>query len=279
MVDTAKPAPGDALPLLVDRGALQVMLGTPGLVVVDVGRAETYAQAHVPGAVHLDYGQIVATQPPAMGLLPSAEQLGTVLSRLGLQQTDHVVAYDDEGGGRAARFLWTLDVVGHSRSSLLDGGIQAWLEEGGPVTRTPASRIATSYPTTLHGEPVADKRYVLEHLGDATIAIVDTRTHAEYAGATKRAERIGHIPGAINFDWVNAMTDPPRNLRLRSKSELSATLVELGITPDKEVIAYCQTHHRSAHTYWVLKYLGYPRIRGYPGSWSEWGNDAGTPIE
>jgi len=116
------------------------------------------------------------------------------------------------------------------------------------------------------------------HLHDPNVVFVDTRTLAEYRGETRRAERAGHIPGAVNFDWVNAI-DQTRSLRLKPAQELKQVLSQMGVTPDKEVIAYCQTHHRSAHTYIVLKSLGYPRVRGYPGSWSEWGNSPETPIE
>ena len=94
----------------------------------------------------------------------------------------------------------------------------------------------------------------------------------------RRAERAGHVPGAVNFDWVNAI-DQTRSLRLKPAQELKQVLSQLGVTPDKEAIVYCQTHHRSAHTYIVLKSLGYPRVRGYPSSWSEWGNSTETSIE
>jgi thiosulfate/3-mercaptopyruvate sulfurtransferase len=218
---------------VIDAPALRAMLGRSNLAVVDLGRADTYAQAHVPGAVHLDYRQIVAARLPAMGLLPSTEQLAAVLSGLGVAPTNHIVAYDDEGGGRAARFLWTLDVLGHPRCSLLNGGIQAWVEENGPVSQTPGRRPASNYRVTLRSEPVADQRYLLDHLRDATVAIVDTRTAAEYTGASKRAERAGHIPGAINFGWVKAMAEPPRNLRLRPADQLVKVLAGLGVTPDK----------------------------------------------
>jgi thiosulfate/3-mercaptopyruvate sulfurtransferase len=266
------------LPLIVEPAELVRNLDVENLLIVDLCRPETYAQTHVPGAVHIDYAQLVAARPPAMGMLPSEAQLCEIFSSIGLTPDRHVVAYDDEGGGRASRLLWTLDVIGHTRYSLLNGGLHAWLSDRHPVSsetvRQPRSQYTVKFPET----GVADKNYIVSHLHDPNVVFVDTRTPAEYRGETRRAERAGHIPGAVNFDWVNAI-DQTRSLRLKPAQELKQVLSQLGVTPDKEVIAYCQTHHRSAHTYIVLKSLGYPRVRGYPGSWSEWGNSPETPIE
>lgn len=266
------------LPLVVEPAELAANLATENLLIVDLCRPETYAQAHVPGAVHLDYRQIVAARPPAIGTLPDEAQLSETFSAVGLTPESHVVAYDDEGGGRAARLLWTLDVIGHRHYSLLNGGLHAWLNDRQPVSAEPTQRPLSRYAVKFHGTAVADKNYITSHLRDPNLVIVDTRTPAEYRGETRRAERAGHIPGAVNFDWVNAI-DQTRSLRLKPAEELKRALLELGVTLEKEAIVYCQTHHRSAHTYIVLKSLGYPRVRGYPGSWSEWGNSPETPIE
>jgi thiosulfate/3-mercaptopyruvate sulfurtransferase len=266
------------LPLVVEPADLETHLGAQNLLVVDLCRPEIYAQSHVPGAVHLDYAQIVAARPPAMGVLPGEAQLSEVFSSIGLTPDTHVVAYDDEGGGRASRLLWTLDALGHPHYSLLNGGLQAWLNERHPIDTRPVERARRQYSAKIRDTVVADKNYIVNRLGNQDTVIVDTRTPAEYRGEARRAERAGHIPGAVNFDWVNAI-DQARHLRLKPAEELKRTLSGLGVTPDKEVIAYCQTHHRSAHTYIVLKSLDYPRVRGYPGSWSEWGNSPETPIE
>jgi thiosulfate/3-mercaptopyruvate sulfurtransferase len=195
-----------------------------------------------------------------------------------LSEDRHVVVYDDEGGGWAGRLIWTLDVLGHRRYSYLNGGLHAWINEGHPVATAP--HTATPRPFTAHIEagPIATLDEVLASLNDPQTAIWDARSPGEYTGARPAAARSGHIPGAINLDWVELM-DRHRNLRLIDLGILQQRLDALGLSRDKQIITHCQTHHRSGLTYLAMKILGYPRIKGYDGSWSEWGNRADTPIE
>jgi len=267
------------LPLLVEPAELESKLGASNLLRVDLNRADIYAHAHLPGARRLDYADIVAAKPPAMGLVPDTKRLSEILSRIGLTPSVHVVAYDAESGSRAARFLWTLDAIGHPHYSLLNGGLVAWQQEGRVATNEPAAAPKPSqYTATLRDNVIADKDWILKHLKDPNVVILDARSAAEYDGSLLRAARGGHIPGAVNFDYMQAI-DAARQTRLRPAEELRRELISVGVTPEKEVVVYCQTHHRSAHTWFVLKSLGYPKLRGYPGSWSEWGNSPDTPIE
>ena len=108
--------------------------------------------------------------------------------------------------------------------------------------------------------------------------LLDARSTDEYLGSKRFAERGGHIPGAVNLDWMQTM-DRNRGLRFKPAEELRTMLTSLGVTPDREVVCYCQSHHRSAHSCMMLKSLGFARVRGYPGAWSDWGNSPDTPIE
>lgn len=268
-----------ALPLIVDSQTLEAALGHDGLVVVDLGSAARYRDGHLPGAVHLDYAALVVNDGPVQGLVPSPRRLGAALAAAGISPETHVVAYDDEGGPKACRLLWTLDLLGHCGMSLLNGGLPAWLSEGRPLDdrRTDGPALA-DYPAVPDETRCADRAYILPRLHHPDTVLLDARSAAEYSGHDLRAARGGHIPGAINVEW-REVVDRRRESRLRPAAELQDMYRQAGITPDKEIVAYCHSHRRSAHSYIVLKALGYTRLRGYPGSWSDWGNAADTPIE
>ncbi len=268
------------LPRLVEPAALHACLTDPELLVVDLCDPTRYAAGHIPGAVQCAYADLVRAEPPAMGLLPTEEWLSRLLSGLGLTPKKTVVAYDNEGNGRACRLLWTLAVLGHEPAALLNGGLHAWALAGGPMEKT-STRGPVHSPfqaRILNPAAIADRDLILMRLGQPDLALLDVRSPAEYAGTDVRAARGGHIPGAVNLNWTDAM-DVQRQSRFQPDPVLRRLLESRGVTPDKEVIVYCQTHHRSAHTYWVLRHLGYPRVRGYPGAWSEWGNDPELPVE
>lgn len=264
---------------IMEPAELQPLLDDSTVLVVDMSSPDSYASAHIPNAVNLAYGSIVQPQPPAGGMLPDMDHLSEVLSSIGLQQNQAVVAYDAEQGGRAARLLWTLDALGHNDLALLNGGLRAWYAAGLPISQiTPDIQTSQYQAKLVRPEVIADKAYIQDNLQNKEIILLDSRSPAEYAGTDVRAARGGHIPGAVNLNWVECMNTDD-NLRLKNQDELRTLMEVRQIQPQHEVITYCQTHHRSAYTYWVLKALGYEKIRGYAGSWSEWGNDPDTPID
>lgn len=270
----------DQFALIVEPEQLEQQLDNEEVILIDLSKADIHKQGHIRGARHLEYGLIIAGEKPTFGLLPGKSQLASVFSQLGLTREHHVIAYDDEGGGKAARLLWTLEAVGHSSLSLLNGGLHAWVHEGRELTPEPGHYPKSDYPVTgINFEAVAvDARYILEHLDDPQVILLDARTPSEFSGAKKLANQAGHIPGAVNMEWTEVM-DKNRGLKLRPFAELLDKLKGLGLERNKRVVVYCQTHHRSAHTYVILKALGFEDVKGYPGAWSDWGNRADLPVE
>ncbi len=266
------------LPLIIEAEQLMPQLDNRNLLLVDLSSPETYVQYHIPGAVYLEYAWIVRIEHPRLGLLPDPAQLTNVLSALGLRPDTHVVTYDDEGGGRACRFLWTLEAAGHKNFSLLNGGLKAWANEGHEISSKIIYPTPCDYTVNMDFTGVATRQYILDNLSNEQVVIFDTRSPAEFSGKKVYAQRGGHIPGAVNMEWTEAM-DKNRDLRLKPENELRQLLESRGVTPDRQIIVHCHSHHRSAHTYIMLKTLGYPDIKGYPGSWSDWGNEPNTPIE
>ena len=268
----------DDIPYVIEARDLAARLPDDNLLIVDVGAAETYHRGHLPGAVHLDYNRLLAGVPPAPGLPPPADELQRTLQSIGLRAQQRVIAYDDQANGRASRLLWTLEALGYTRASLLNGGLPAWVDAGCETETTPHQPAPGDFTAQPNASVLADKDDVLAALGDARVRLLDARSPEEYNGLKSPSLRKGHIPGAVNFNWLDAI-DMENSLRFKPDEALNAMLAQRGIARDKEVIVYCQTHHRSAHSFVMLRHLGFAQIRGYAGSWSEWGNDPGLPIE
>ena len=267
------------LPLILEPETLAQSLDQDdNLLIVDLSDPQHYAQGHIPGAVHAHPRETRGAASPVPGLLPEPAELEALLGRIGLTPQHHVIAYDDEGGGWAGRFLWLLDCAGYSDFSLLNGGRIAWVAEGYPTTTETPDPRPTEPHITPRSEPTAGMQDVLSAIDAGDITIWDARSPEEYRGERQTAARNGHIPGAVNLEWTELM-DPGRNYRLLPEDRLRAKLHEHGIAPNAGIITHCQSHHRSGLTYVVAKALGYPEVRAYAGSWAEWGNRSETPIE
>lgn len=266
----------NALPLLLQPETFAEQPAHDDVLLVIVAQAQVFNAGHIPGSVLVEPAELVSGDKPAVGSLPSEEKLSALFSRIGLNSNSHVVVYDDEGGGWAGRFIWTLDVIGHPRYSYLDGGLVAWKRLGLPLTAEPDLAQRSEFRAQIDRSCAADKADVLASIDDEQTLIWDARAPEEFAGKKVTALRNGHVPGAVNINWVDLM-DHDNDLRLLPVPQLTDKLAAKGLTKASHIITHCQTHHRSGLTYLVGKLLDLP-IRAYDGSWSEWGNDPTTPV-
>ncbi len=292
---------GPVLPgLVVDPGWLEEHLGVEALRIVDLRDREAYTEGHVPGAVRLDLEALGENFEGRDNVLLPPPDFERLMTELGISHRDSVVAYDDHWGLPAARLIWALhyygggSVVGASATgasaAVLNGGWDRWQEEGRPTTdgsesesesapgplSMPGSRSGSlaSGPERVvrfeaHPNPdvAADYERVASGAARGDIVLLDTRSTVEFDQ--------GHLPGAVSWDWFNAVPVDSWNCS-RDPEKLRAELAALGVRPTDEIVAYCRSGMRVAHTWVVLRNAGFPRVRLYDGSWQEW-SMRGTP--
>jgi thiosulfate/3-mercaptopyruvate sulfurtransferase len=262
--------------LLTTPQELQKKLAAANLCLVDVRPAEEFARGHIPGAVHFDLFGLSLVDTSDAPLKAFMTMIHHVLELRGVSESTEVVFYEDNSGMRAARGLWFLEFFGHQNVRILDGGIQAWKAAGLAVTTEAASPKTAAFKSSERREVLATVDDVLHSLDNKEISILDTRSKGEYLGTHVRAARGGAIPGAIHIEWTDNLD---ARGKFKSDAELTAMYSRAGITPDKEVISYCQGGYRAAHSYVALRLIGFPKVRNYIGSWKEWGDRTDLPIE
>ena len=264
--------------LLVSADELSRAIGDGGgpPLLIDLRPADAFASGHIPGAVHLDlFGvSLIDTDPaPLKAFMWMIEHL---FASRGVSGATPIVVYDEQSGIRAARAFWFLEYFGHPSVRLLDGGFGAWSAAGLPVSRDAAPATVTEWKGSRDQKAIATWQDVRSAIGQPARVLLDTRTDGEYCGTTVRAARGGAVPGAVHIEWT-------RNLgpdgAFKPADELRRMYEQAGVTPDREVITYCQGGYRAAHSYLALRLLGYPRVRTYLGAWKEWGDRIDLPVE
>jgi thiosulfate/3-mercaptopyruvate sulfurtransferase len=256
------------------------------LIEVDVDTA-AYDTGHAPGAVGWNWKADLETQVTRN----IADKTGVekLLSDAGVGPDTTVVLYGDNSNWFAAYALWVLQYYGVDNVKLMNGGRKKWVDEGRPLSTDKASHAKTSASVKAPKESIrAVRDEVLVHLPTLATgkgALVDVRSPKEFSGELLSPENLpqegsqrgGHIPGAKNITWASACNEDGT---FKSADELKELYGGQGVTPDKDVIAYCRIGERSAHTWFVLTHLlGYPNVRNYDGSWTEWGSLVGVPVE
>ena len=262
--------------LVITPGELAKLLeGDARPLILDLRPPDAYAAGHVPGAIHLDLWGVSLIDTDPAPLKAFMWMIEHVLAIHGVRADTPVIVYDDQSGPRAARAFWFLEYFGHRSVRVLDGGFNMWARASLPITRDSAPAAAGEWTGSREERTIATWREVKDAIGSQDVVILDTRSEGEHNGTTVRAKRGGAVPTAVNIEYTRNLTpdgDFKPAAELRQMYELA------GVTPDREVITYCQGGYRAAHSYLALRLLGFPRVRNYVGSWKEWGDREDLPI-
>ena len=281
--------PTTATEVLLSTEEVAARLGDPSLRILEVDEdTEAYGRGHLPGALAVHWKRDL--QDPIRRDFIGPEAFAALMDRLGIGDDTQVILYGGNSNWFAAYAYWYFRCYGHLPIQLLDGGRRSWELEGRPLTtEVPQTTPTRGYRVKSQSDTIRALRGRVEQAiaaGSESVRLVDVRSPAEYLGEVmapphlpqEAAQRPGHIPGAVNIPWSKAV-DPETGTFL-PEERLRSLYEGQGVTPDLEVVAYCRIGERSAHTWFVLhELLGYPQVRNYDGSWTEWGSLVGAPIE
>lgn len=246
--------------MLLSSAQLNEMLKRDDVRVIDVRPKQDYELGHIPKAqsIPADAVNDPTAQVPGARLLD--DKLAGLFGSRGIEKDTHVVLYDDKGGFHAARLFWMLDYFGHNKVSLLNGGIQRWTADGHKLSQDDVKLKPAQFTPTPRERRTASADWLLERRNDPNVVVIDVRPPALF--------QKGHIPWARSIPWTQNLK--PDNT-MKSADELLAHFAAHGVTPDKNIASHCQDGKASAHSYFTLRLLGFPRIRSYDRSWAEWG--------
>lgn len=270
---------------LVETDWLAEHLNDPNIRIVESDEdVLLYEQGHIPGAVKVDWHE--DEQDPLRRDFVDKAGFEKLMSSRGISNDTTVIFYGDRNNWYATYTLWLFKLYGHKDARILNGGRQKWIAEGRPLETTVPQHAATTYTAQDANLSIRIFRdQVLEYVGaSGNKALIDVRSPQEFTGEVihmvnypqEGAQRAGHVPGARNIPWAKAAREDGT---FKPVEELRTLYSGEGVTPDKEVVAYCRIGERSSHTWFVLTYLlGYNNVRNYDGSWTEWGSLVGVPI-
>jgi thiosulfate/3-mercaptopyruvate sulfurtransferase len=272
--------------LVSPERAKEIIEKDKNIVVFDVRKTAEYMLGHIPGAVDIWRTDISAddNEYPFGGMRASGEKIKNVLGNYGVDSKTHILIYDAKADYDAARLWWVLDMYGHKKISLIDGGIDGWKKSGLPLEvgfAKKKDKKVYSLNKKADYSKLAQLDDVKKAIKSKNVIVIDTRADDEHLGTTtkKGAFRPGRIPSKTFIPWETAVHDEG-DKTFRSVKELKDIYGKQGVTPDATIIAYCQSGVRSAHTTFVLtQLLGYKNVRNYDGSWIEWSYHKELPAD
>jgi len=250
---------------------------------IDVRKSKDFAKGHIAAAMNVWRPDFQSDNFEYSGIMAEKEKIEYLLSNMGIYSNDLIIIYDNNANVDAARLWWVLKYYGHEKIALLNGGYIEWLKNSGEISTITASPKLSKY--TFNGSENNSILASIQEVADGTkneaVIILDTRTDDEYYGKRKKkgATRAGRIPNSIHLDWVKSVNFE-ENMKFKSTEELKNLFAKKGVKHNKDVIVYCHSGVRSAHTTFVLtELLGYKNVRNYDGSWTEWSFFEHLPIE
>jgi thiosulfate/3-mercaptopyruvate sulfurtransferase len=261
-------------PVLVSVEWLKENLSHPNVRVVDARVSDPrlpmgYRMSHVPGAVPFDLNRDLYEMAPGGPRMRAADAIANILGARGIANDTTIVLYDEGTGPLAGTVFWLLKYLGHADVRVLNGGWHAWTNAQAPTTKEIPQTAPTVYRARVDETQHSTAEWIQENSARPDVVLLDTRMDSEYY--------MGHIPGAVNLSFDEAIDFASQ--RLKDRETLCAQFENVGATPDKEIVVYCGSGSRSAHTFMVLKSLGYPRVRNYKGSMMDWAHQRGLPLE
>jgi thiosulfate/3-mercaptopyruvate sulfurtransferase len=265
--------------VLVDAEWLAQRLDDDRVVVIDAREPAEFAGAHIPGAVNVTPKMLLDTNPENGKNLAGVAEIQRVFSQAGVDAQRTVVVYDAGSDYRAAaRLFWALEVHGHAAVAVLNGGHAKWWAEKRPLTSQPPTPTPRSFVATVRPERYATKLTVLRAVREHNAVVLDARSEDEYAGRKSKAARSGHIPTAIHVDARSNLVFAADGTCSIAYSDDLVKLYRDRLDPNKKIISYCNSGNRASVSYLALRNLGFD-VAVYDGSWLEWGNDFGLPVE
>ena len=257
--------------MFINANDLVKILEDPNLILVDTRSYKEYSVKHIPGAVNLDLFYYHWSDTSKEGMKAFDMEMQKLFSYVGVTEGKKVVFYDEVSGMSAARGVWLLLYFSHPQAFMLDGGMKRWENENLPFETKTNGFKPTKFSGKINKDIVVGYEYIKKNLDK--IKLVDARTQEEFNGTVIRAARSGHIPNAINIDWNFNIAEDGTMKDNKSLSELYQQL-----SPDAELVTYCQGGYRAANSFLALKKLGFKNVKVYVGSWGEWGNRLDLPV-